>query len=166
MFAFYDTNAGKNIINALNVRVLWYERGEKYHKCLDFPDFMIQECLQNIINHVGFAICDTKSSNLGCFSKPKCIPIECFFKFGVFPQSKIPKTAVLRIWDFSWLYFEDSKIIVNLHFCIQRVTPSSALTTQTLSPYPFTGTIMLFTSRPSAAGMHVLERALHKASRS
>ena len=62
MFAFYDMNAGKNIINALNVRVLWYERGEKYHKCLDFPDFMIQECLQNIINHVGFAICDTKST--------------------------------------------------------------------------------------------------------
>ena len=107
-------------------------------------------------------------SNLGCFSKPKCIPIECFFKFGVFPQSKMyPKNRILMdLGFFMRLYIEDPKIIVNLHFCIQRVTPSSALTTQTLSPYPFTGTIMLFTSRPSAAEMHVLERALHKASRS
>ena len=93
MFAFYDMNAGKNIINASNVRVLWYERGEKYHKCLDFPDFMIQECLQNIINHVGFAICDTSTEYL---KTPKNQPFKISISNQTRPGRKMTVSALSK----------------------------------------------------------------------
>ena len=83
IFAFYDTNVGKNIINALNVRVLWYERGEKYHKCLECSRFMIWTRGKTSQIH--------KKPNLGYISPSKTPQIKKTSNLGyIFPFKNTP----------------------------------------------------------------------------